>query len=289
MGYRTDTDFRKALEERLRQRAEKDGEPLIRLRKRVVFERTMVRLQQDAPTPWVLKGGFALELRMGNLARMTKDLDLTVDVGFFSGETTSTSTLSDRLREDLKRENEDRFSFQVAEGSEEELPTQGVKSFRFLVETRLDGRRFENIKIDVGVGDPLIPPMEEIKGSDLLSFAGILAPIIRVTSRAQHFAEKIHALTRPFDDRINTRVKDLADLMLFAEHGLPRKEDVKVAVTKIFENRKTHEIPSSIGMPPVTWATSYSAMASQLNLKEKTIENATSRLNDYWKTFSKGK
>lgn len=140
MRNRTDTDFRKALEERLRQRAEKDGEPLVRLRKRVVFERAMVRLQQDDPTPWVLKGGFALELRMGNLARMTKDLDLTADLGFFSGETTSTSALSDRLREDLKRENEDRFDFQVAEGSEEELPTQGVKSYRFMVEARLDGR-----------------------------------------------------------------------------------------------------------------------------------------------------
>jgi predicted nucleotidyltransferase component of viral defense system len=285
MRYQTDADFRKALEERLRQRAEKDGEPLMRLRKRVVFERAMVRLQQGALTPWILKGGFALELRLGNLARMTKDLDLTADLGFFGEATPSPSKLSDRLREDLERENEDKFAFQVAEGGDEELPTQGVKSFRFLVETRLDGRRFENIKIDVGVGDPLVPPVEEIKGSDLLSFAGIAVPLIRATSRAQHFAEKIHALTRPFDDRINTRVKDLADLMLFSRHGLPQTNDIKNAVTKIFENRKTHEIPSSIGIPPATWATSYSAMASQLNLKERTIESATARLNDYWKTI----
>lgn len=285
MRYQTDADFRKALEERLRQRAEKDGEPLMRLRKRVVFERAMVRLQQGALTPWILKGGFALELRLGNLARMTKDLDLTADLGFFGEATPSPSKLSDRLREDLERENEDKFAFQVAEGGDEELPTQGVKSFRFLVETRLDGRRFENIKIDVGVGDPLVPPVEEIKGSDFLSFAGIAVPLIRATSRAQHFAEKIHALTRPFDDRINTRVKDLADLMLFSRHGLPQTNDIKNAVTKIFENRKTHEIPSSIGIPPATWATSYSAMASQLNLKERTIESATARLNDYWKTI----
>jgi predicted nucleotidyltransferase component of viral defense system len=257
----------------------------MRLRKRVVFERAMVRLQQGALTPWILKGGFALELRLGNLARMTKDLDLTADLGFFGEATPSPSKLSDRLREDLERENEDKFAFQVAEGGDEELPTQGVKSFRFLVETRLDGRRFENIKIDVGVGDPLVPPVEEIKGSDFLSFAGIAVPLIRATSRAQHFAEKIHALTRPFDDRINTRVKDLADLMLFSRHGLPQTNDIKNAVTKIFENRKTHEIPSSIGIPPATWATSYSAMASQLNLKERTIESATARLNDYWKTI----
>jgi predicted nucleotidyltransferase component of viral defense system len=285
MRYRTGADFRKALEERLRQRAEKDGEPLVRLRKRVVFERSMVRLQQGALTPWILKGGFALELRIGNLARMTKDLDLTVDLGFFGEPTLSPSKLADCLREDLKRDNEDRFVFQVAEGGGEEFPTQGVKSIRYSVETRLDGRRFDNIKIDVGVGDPLITPLEEIEGSDLLSFAEIPVPLIRVTSRAQHFAEKIHALTRPFDDRINTRVKDLADLMLFTEHGLPQPNDLKNAVTRIFESRMTHEIPSTIGTPPETWAGSYSAMASQLNLREKTIESATSRLNEFWKTI----
>jgi hypothetical protein len=218
------------------------------------------------------------------MARMTKDLDLTANLGFFSAEAATGPKLSDRLREDLTRANADRFVFRVAEGSEEELPTQGVKSYRFSVEARLDGRVFERIIVDVGMGDPLIPPLEEVKGSDLLSFAGISVPIIRVTSRAQHFAEKIHALTRPFDDRINTRVKDLADLMLFAEHGLPQPGHVKLAVTEIFGNRKTHEIPAKIEVPPATWSNSYSAMATQLNLNEKTIESATSRLNDYWKT-----
>jgi len=216
---------------------------------------------------------------------MTKDLDLTVDLGFFGAETATVSKLSDRIREDLGNDNEDRFVFRVAEGSEEELPTQGVKSYRLSVEARLDGRIFEKITVDVGVGDPLIPPLEEVKGSDLLSVAEVSVPTIRVTSRAQHLAEKVHALTRPFDDRINTRVKDLADLMLFTKHGLPQPGDVKVAVTKIFGNRKTHEIPSKIEVPPATWSTSYSAMATQLNLKEATIESATSRLNEYWKTI----
>jgi predicted nucleotidyltransferase component of viral defense system len=243
MRYKTDNAFRTALEERLRQRAEQNGEPILRMRKRIVFERCMVRLQQDGNSPWVLKGGFALELRLGNMARMTKDLDLTTDLGFFSAEVEATSKLSDRIREALGKDNDDRFVFRVAEGGEEELPTQGVKSYRFSVEARLDGRIFERIIVDVGVGDPLIPPLEEVKGTDLLSFAGISVPTIRVTSRAQHFAEKIHALTRPLDDRINTRVKDLADLMLLAEHGLPQPGDVKLAVTEIFGNRKTHEIP----------------------------------------------
>jgi len=36
-----------------------------RLRKRIVFERLLARLVVHAPGEWVLKGGFALELRLG--------------------------------------------------------------------------------------------------------------------------------------------------------------------------------------------------------------------------------
>ena len=128
MRYQTDKDLRRALEERLRQRAEKDAQPIIRLRKRVVFERCIVRLQQYPESPWVLKGGFALELRLGDMARMTNDMDLSVDLALFDSESTSVSILSERLRRDLQRENKDKFIFIVAEGKRE-LPTQGGRVF----------------------------------------------------------------------------------------------------------------------------------------------------------------
>ena len=282
MRYRTDNDFRKALEERLRQRAEKESQPITRLRKRVVFERCMVRLQQSPNSPWVLKGGFALELRLGNMARMTNDMDLTADLDLFEADTTSLTTVSARLREDLQKENEDWFKFILAENRNEQLPTQGVKTFRFTVEARLDGRIFEAIKVDVGIGDPLIPPIEEIEASDLLSFAEIPIARIRATSPAQHFAEKVHALTRPFNDRINTRVKDLADIMLLLNQGLPDPHAVRQCVHEVFSARATHVTPSRIDTPPLTWASSYSAMAKELILNETTLDEATVRLNDYW-------
>jgi predicted nucleotidyltransferase component of viral defense system len=282
MRYRTDKDFRRALEERLRQRAEKEGQSITRLRKRVVFERCTVRLQQYPNSPWVLKGGFALELRLGNMARMTNDMDLTADLDLFDAATTSLSTVSARLREDLQKENEDKFKFILAEDRQGQLPTQGVKTFRFTVEARLDGRMFEAIRVDVGIGDPLIPPIEEIQASDLLSFAEIPIARIRATSPAQHFAEKVHALTRPFDDRVNTRVKDLADIMLLMNQGLPEPHVVGQCVQEVFSVRGTHVAPTRIGIPPLTWTSSYSAMAKDLVLKETTLDEATARLNDYW-------
>jgi len=44
--YHTPAAFRQALEEHLKQQERKSGEPLVRLRKRVAFERLMTRLHK---------------------------------------------------------------------------------------------------------------------------------------------------------------------------------------------------------------------------------------------------
>ena len=283
--YKTSAAFRMALEERLRQRELETGEPLVRMRKRMVFERGMARLQKTRTSPWVVKGGFALELRLGLRARMTKDLDLGVDMGYFGSTTLSAAEVTDKLRADLGEPHEDGFVFVVPQAQEETLPIPGVQAYRFTVEARLDGRPFETVKVDVGVGDPLVPPLDELKGSDLLDFAGIPAPVIRTTSRAQHFAEKVHALTRPRAESINSRVKDLADMLLLMNLGLPDPPEVRHAVKEIFIGRKSHDIPKRIEQPPATWISSFAAMAGELQLTETTPDRAITRLNDYWATL----
>ncbi len=76
--YGTPQAFRTALEDRLRNLAQEQGIDLQRLRRRVAFERLLARFFEDAGAPWLLKGGFALELRWQDRARSTVDLDLTV-------------------------------------------------------------------------------------------------------------------------------------------------------------------------------------------------------------------
>lgn len=78
--YATATAFRPALEARVTDRARRDGVDLHRLRRQVAFDRLLARrFDQSQPVRdgWVLKGGYALEMRF-HLARWTKDLDLTV-------------------------------------------------------------------------------------------------------------------------------------------------------------------------------------------------------------------
>lgn len=282
MKYQSDENFRRALEDRLKLREREQREPLVRLRKRVIFERCLVRLQRKEQSTWILKGAFALELRLGQQARMTKDFDLGVDLGIDGQQEWSYADVAQLLRKDLTEQMDDRFTFLVHEKSEQDTIAPGVKAYRLMVETRLAGRTFEKIQVDIGVGDPLVPPFDELEGSDLLDFAGIPRPVIRATSRAQHLAEKVHALTRPFDDRINTRVKDLVDLMLLMDMGLPDPPVVKRTVEQIFSVRGTHAIPPTIGNPPATWVSSFTAMAMEIGLAQTNVKDATSRLNDYW-------
>lgn len=73
--FKTSTDFRKSLENRLKNLANPTDHDLQRLRRTVAFDRLLARLLDANDTPFVLKGGYAMELRFSN-ARATKDIDL---------------------------------------------------------------------------------------------------------------------------------------------------------------------------------------------------------------------
>lgn len=72
MRYETAEAFRTALEQRLKNEAQATGVALLRLRKRVAFERFLARLATAESSGWALKGAFALELRLGLRTRTTK-------------------------------------------------------------------------------------------------------------------------------------------------------------------------------------------------------------------------
>jgi len=75
--YATATAFRIALEARLKSLAQAEGIDLQRLRRQVSFDRLLARLFSEPNTPWLLKGGYAMELRLRS-ARTTKDIDLSL-------------------------------------------------------------------------------------------------------------------------------------------------------------------------------------------------------------------
>lgn len=109
MSYETPQALRTALEARIRNESAANGISPDRLRRRVVFQRIVTRLQRAEPGRWVLKGGMAMEVRLQDAARLTKDLDLGLrDADIDPAE------LRDRLIEALVRDDDgDGFRFAV--------------------------------------------------------------------------------------------------------------------------------------------------------------------------------
>ena len=71
-AYRDASAFRRALEDRLRRRADDTGMPLDRLRKEVAHQRLLARIERMPPEgSWALKGGQVLLARLGEGARVT--------------------------------------------------------------------------------------------------------------------------------------------------------------------------------------------------------------------------
>lgn len=183
MRYRSPAAFRTALEARLKDEQTTEV-GLSRLRKRVVFERLLARLVAVAPDAWVLKGGFALELRLGSSARSTRDVD--VDRRLESADAAGL------LRDAAVLELDDYFEFSVERASADDDLDGGGE--RWAVDTVVAGRLFERVAIDIGFGEPVVEP-ETVALSDLLAFAGLPPTTVRASVIEQHVAERLHAYT----------------------------------------------------------------------------------------------
>jgi hypothetical protein len=283
-----------ALEERLRNISRQQGVDLLRLRRRVAFERLLARLFAEAQPPWLLKGGYALELRLAYQARSTRDLDLSVPEPerlHLPSEAGISQERADKLHECLQlaaeRDLGDAFQFLIRapRGELTGAPGGGV---RCAVDARLAGRTFAQFHVDVGLGDPMLGEPAWVEGDSFLNFAGIPAMRIPVVPAAQQFAEKIHAYTFPWQDRDNTRVKDLVDLVLLVHSGLLKVTEVRQGLETTFEARATHPLKAELPKPPEAWAESFRALAIELGLPAQDLEQAHAYLNAFWRTHGLG-
>jgi hypothetical protein len=276
--YQTPAAFRAALEARLLSRSTESGVDLNRLRRRVVFERMLVRLEASEDGRWVLKGGMALEVRWLDRARATRDLDLSVRDDIADG-----NALRELLISALEQDPDGDW-FLFAAGTPKPLATDeaGRPGWRFPIAARLAGRRFADVRVDVVARVDEIGGTERIALPNVLSFAALPAADVEVVDRAQHFAEKLHALTRVYSERPSTRVKDLPDLLMLIEDGLAPTPDLLRTIQHVFAVRGTHDVPVELADPPTDWSDRYAELAVNLDVQAKTIEAAMGNLRAFW-------
>ena len=261
--YATAGAFRRALEERLKRASLTDQIDPNRLRRQVSFDRLLARLFREESAPWVLKGGYALELRF-KAARSTVDIDLTVQRVAASVSGDQNQIVREMLQSAADISLGDWFEFAVGPASMD-LTAAPYGGARYPVEARMEERTFARFHLDAGVGDVVMRPLETIVCRDWLGFAGIESSRVLMIAREQQFAEKIHAYTLP-RNAANSRVKDLVDLALLIGSGGLDKQRIMEALRLTFERRGTHDLPASLVPPPADWQVPFHALAEECGL-----------------------
>ena len=260
-AYASEVALRSALEETLRNRAREAGVALVRLRKAAVFERLLARLIETAPEEWVLKGAYALDVRLGLRARRTIDLDL------------ASHQEGDRIvawvREACLLDLDDGFHFVLRSRTDHQ---EGHRTMRFGIVAEMAGREFESVHVDVAIADSVNWNPESRRTSGWMAFAGIDSLDVPVLAIEQHIAEKVHAYVRTFASGTSSRVKDLVDLALITRAIPIDAERLRIAVDTTFDVRGGAK-PESVPRPPDSWSVPFRQMARETDLAEDLEES----------------
>jgi hypothetical protein len=265
-NYALATAFRVALEDRLKRLAQEESVDLQRVRRQVAFDRLLCRLFVQPDAPWLLKGGYAMELRL-KTARTTRDMDLALRQLPMPTRDwdANASTVLESLREIGQLDLGDFFTF-VFGDAVQDLEAAPYGGARFSVDASMAGRSFVRFHLDVSTGDVLGEPYEPLSGRDWLGFAGVASVLFQAVSPEEQFAEKLHAYTLPRAGRENTRVKDLVDLVLLICRTRMDAARLPKAIHETFQRRKTHGIPVALASPPASWSQPFSEMAIECGL-----------------------
>lgn len=215
---------------------------------------------------FLLKGGVAIELRIGGNARATKDIDLV-----FSGDL---GRLAEALDQDLAQ------PYSVFSFEREGLEGRGDGLFqRVDVKLLFRGRSWGALRLEVGSPDSQMTDSEEVGAIPIDEF-GIEGPRrIRCLSLRYQIAQKLHAVTQRFEDRENERFRDLIDLIICRDLvvGL---EKVREACVDTFETRGLHPWPPTLEVPDA-WSEPYMALAEEMGFPVVDVADAAGQVREF--------
>lgn len=263
MRYDRGRPFKAALEAKIRCVAGRDNEATVRLRKLIAADRLIARLLAVERDGWIVKGGMALDLRYGDRARMTKDLDLVRADDSQAGLNALLAAAAIELG--------DHFTFIVGRSST--FDDDDNTATRYQVRVELDGILFERLVVDIGLAGALPDPPDRLTGIGLLDFADLETIEIPAIPLALHVAEKVHAYTRTYSGgRRSSRVKDLVDIVLISRESSLAAGALRTALVQTFSERQTHDLPLHLPSPPDEWGAPYREQAEKIGLDPDILE-----------------
>lgn len=224
------------------------------------LERLLYRLScSQHKDRFVLKGAMLFRIWSDELHRATRDMDL---LAFGNPAVEEISGLFRKICE-FEVEN-DGVQYQLGSIRAEKIrEAQEYDGVRVKLIALIAGARVP-LQIDVGFGDAVVPPAQEISYPTLLEFP---APRIKAYTRETVIAEKFHAMASL--GIANSRMKDFYDIYLLATSFGFSGNAVCSAIKATFERRST-PIPSD---PPIA-------------LTEEFVRDSTKVIQ--WRAFTSG-
>jgi hypothetical protein len=216
---------------------------------------------------FTVKGGVALELRLRNIARATRDLDLILNA--------EGGDLLQELAGALAQAYEG-FTF-VIKGDAYLMPNQAVRAE---VAIRYLGRAWDTVPVDVSRREGTGTEVEFVQVS-LLDEFGIRSPeSIPCLSLPFHVAQKIHAMTEPHtEERPNHRFRDLVDLLLLRQ-WVTDMLPLQAACKTVFSLRGTHPWPPLVQAHD-HWIAPFAYLAESVGLSTRDIHQAVREAREF--------
>ena len=202
---------------------------------------------------FVLKGGGAMELRLGLRARATKDYDTAYREAI--------EGMLGRLDAALRHGFGDFVATRTEPG-----PVADAGAQRLDIKLAYRGRSWATVQLEVAAAEGEAGrEIDRVPGKPLDSL-GIAAPAdVPCVSIRYQIAQKLHACTEvPSGGRENDRSRDLIDLLLLEE--LVEEDEwprVREACEEVFALRAKHPWPPTITVFD-TWPDAYRALAAEL-------------------------
>lgn len=225
---------------------------------------------EDGEPLFVLKGGAAMELRLGLTARASKDYD----AAFRARAEDMLDTLDRALADDWQ-------AFQLQRTEPERIGN--THALRIAIRLSYKGRSWGTVQLEVA-------PAEGSAGHEIDRVpARPLDPVqldgpdrIACVSVRYQIAQKLHACTEVYaNGRENDRFRDLIDLQLLRDllddDALPA---VREACIEIFELRGKHAWTPTVTVWP-SWPAGFAAMAREIEFHTDDVDVAAEDLRAF--------
>jgi predicted nucleotidyltransferase component of viral defense system len=240
-------------------------EPVRRVHLTIAIDRFLVRLLAATPWGrWVLKGGYANQLRHPGEARFTEDVDLRIDAGI--------DTAAGMIAAAIGHVLADPFTYELP-AAPRRLPGPPGGGLRFVVVARIAGAELVRFKVDVSAEDVIAGELERHPSDPIVARLGLEPAWFPVYPVAQQLAEKLHAYTLQRDVE-NTRAKDLADMVWLTRRHAFSSDALIEAAQATFTRRASHAWPPVPAVPPAAWARQYASLRKEMALEPATAQEA---------------